>query len=288
LKVDDEAHPSTEIHRRNQRKTTQIVKSKIRSKMPPKIMKIENVVAQDRRWFDPKRQLYWCKSRVYKVWKSHKHPPTLWKIGEISHFSPLFFRTWITHQTQQNEDLKPTGWERDTSHNSPKVVFIAKIKRLKCPYGLKGKLQLMRGNFVWLPLCHTWCHQIVHLLASLPRKVSRSISTRAPCHLYPPVGFVAQPINHSPLGFEAQTKKPSRWFRDLNHQIITVGFEVQTEKPEATGFEAKSGETVATGFEAKPEETFATSFEAKPGETILMVLSPNHWQTVPVVLRPNH
>jgi hypothetical protein len=27
--------------------------------------------------------------------------------------------------------------------------------------------------------------------------------------LHPPVGFVAQPTNRSPLGFEAETKKPS-------------------------------------------------------------------------------
>jgi hypothetical protein len=32
---------------------------------------------------------------------------------------------------------------------------------------------------------------------------------RAPRHLHPPVGFVTQPTTHSPLGFEAQTKKPS-------------------------------------------------------------------------------
>jgi hypothetical protein len=48
LEVDDEAHPSTQIHRRNQRKTPQIVKSKIGAKIPLKIMKMENIAAQDR------------------------------------------------------------------------------------------------------------------------------------------------------------------------------------------------------------------------------------------------
>jgi hypothetical protein len=50
LEVNDEAHPSTQIHRRNRRrKTPQIAKSKIRPKIPPKIMKIENIATQDRR-----------------------------------------------------------------------------------------------------------------------------------------------------------------------------------------------------------------------------------------------
>jgi hypothetical protein len=88
---------------------------------------------------------------------------------------------------------------------------------------------------------------------------------RAPRRLYPPVGFVAQPIKHTLLGFEAQTKKPSWWFWEPNQQIIAVSFEAQTRKPEATDFEAKPREAIATDFEAKPEEAITTSFEAKPG-----------------------
>jgi hypothetical protein len=61
---------------------------------------------------------------------------------------------------------------------------------------------------------------------------------------------VTQPTNRSPLYFEAQTKKQSRWFWDQNHQTVTTGFEAQTGKPEVTSFEAKPGETIATGFEA--------------------------------------
>jgi hypothetical protein len=49
LEVNDEAHPSTQIHGRNQRKTPQILKSKIGPKIPSKIMKMENITAQDRR-----------------------------------------------------------------------------------------------------------------------------------------------------------------------------------------------------------------------------------------------
>jgi hypothetical protein len=49
LKVDDEAHPSTQIHRRNRRETHQITKSKIGPKIAPKIMKMKNIAAQDGR-----------------------------------------------------------------------------------------------------------------------------------------------------------------------------------------------------------------------------------------------
>jgi hypothetical protein len=76
---------------------------------------------------------------------------------------------------------------------------------------------------------------------------------------------MAQMTNHSPLDFEAQTKKQPRWFWCPNYQTVAAGFESQTEKPEATGSEVKPGETVATGF------------EVKPGETVLVVLRPNHW-----------
>jgi hypothetical protein len=86
---------------------------------------------------------------------------------------------------------------------------------------------------------------------------------------------MTQPINHSLLGFEAQTKKSSRWFWGPNHQTVVADFESQTGKPSttvvlrfnqeitATGFEIKLEKTVAIGFEAKPEKTVTTGFEAK-------------------------
>jgi hypothetical protein len=73
-----------------------------------------------------------------------------------------------------------------------------------------------------------------------------------------------QPTNWSPLGFEAQTKKPSWWFWEPNHKTVANSFEAQTEKPSTTGFDAKQGETIATDF------------EVKPGETVPVVLRPNH------------
>jgi hypothetical protein len=89
------------------------------------------------------------------------------------------------------------------------------------------------------------------------------------------VGFLAQPTNHSLLGFEAQTKKPSWWFWGPNHQTVAVSFESQTGKPSTTGFQAKAGETIAigfdvklknrpSGFEVKPLTNRPSGFEAKP------------------------
>jgi hypothetical protein len=77
---------------------------------------------------------------------------------------------------------------------------------------------------------------------------------------------MAQPTNCTPLGFEAQTNKPSWWFWGPNHQTVDASFEAQTGKPKAIGFAAKQGETVATNF------------EAKSGLTVPVVLRPNHWQ----------
>jgi hypothetical protein len=58
MELDDKARPRTQIHIRNQRKTPQIVKSKIGPKIPPKIPKLENIEPQDRRRFNRKRQVY--------------------------------------------------------------------------------------------------------------------------------------------------------------------------------------------------------------------------------------
>jgi hypothetical protein len=49
MEVDDEDHPSTQIYRQNRRKTPQIMRSKIRPKIPPKFMKKKNIAARGRR-----------------------------------------------------------------------------------------------------------------------------------------------------------------------------------------------------------------------------------------------
>jgi hypothetical protein len=112
------------------------------------------------------------------------------------------------------------------------------------------------------------------------------------------VSFVAQPTNWSPHGFEAQTKKPSRWFWGPNHQNRAADFEGQTgrnhrhlfwgqTKKSTTSYEAKPGETIATSFEAKLEKTVAAGFKAKPLETVATGFEAKPVKTVRVVLWPN-
>jgi hypothetical protein len=107
-----------------------------------------------------------------------------------------------------------------------------------------------------------------------------------PRRLHPPVSFIVQPTNRSPLGFEAQSKKLSRWFWVPNHQTDAADFEPQTRKLATTSYETKPGETVTIGFEAKPGETVTTSFDAKPKEIISGVLRSNYWQTVDLGFEP--
>jgi hypothetical protein len=54
LEVDDEAYPSTQIHRRNQRKAPQIMKSKIEAKTPLKNIKMKNGAAHRETKIPPK------------------------------------------------------------------------------------------------------------------------------------------------------------------------------------------------------------------------------------------
>jgi hypothetical protein len=71
-----------------------------------------------------------------------------------------------------------------------------------------------------------------------------------------------KPINLLPLGFEAQTKKPSWWFCGPNHQIVATGFEAKPGNPNEW-FWGQTTTTIATGFEAKPGETVDLGFEAE-------------------------
>jgi hypothetical protein len=65
---------------------------------------------------------------------------------------------------------------------------------------------------------------------------------------------MAQSINHSPLDFEAQTKKQSRWFYEPNHQTAAANFGAQTEKPMSSILRLKSGENFDLSFKAKPRK----------------------------------
>jgi hypothetical protein len=166
------------------------MRSKIGPKIPPKITKMKKIATWGRRWFNPKAQLYWCEPRVYKVWKPSKRPLTLWKIGETSHFSLLFSKTWITPTSGRNENLRQREWGRDSnslSHNSPLILFICENKRLKCSCGLKWKLQLLKSSLVRFQLRRTRHHRINSLL--LLFHVISTMMTRATSVVTPPPGL---------------------------------------------------------------------------------------------------
>jgi hypothetical protein len=81
LEVNDEARPSTQIHGSNQRKTPQIVKSKIEAKIPRKIMKMKNGAARRETRFNPKH-IYIEANQMFT--RCGNHPNIL----------PLFGRFW--------------------------------------------------------------------------------------------------------------------------------------------------------------------------------------------------
>jgi hypothetical protein len=114
---------------------------------------------------------------------------------------------------------------------------------------------------------------------------------------------VAQTTNRSLLGFEAQTKKPSRWFWGPNHQTGAADFEAQTEKCFTTlvlrlnqetdhqfwgqtgrnrhhQFWGQIGENRRSRFWGQTARNRHHCFEAKPAKTVRVVLWPNHSQTV--------
>jgi hypothetical protein len=142
----------------------------------------------------------------------------------------------------------------------------------------------MKGSLVWLPLCRTRCHWTDRLL--LHFHATSVMMPRAPPTIAPPpilrqnwktpaqlasrwskppdvntcphIIFIHwsilshKPINLLPVGFEAQTKKPSRLFWGPNHQTIDLAFGAQTKKP-SRWFWDPNHQTNATGFGAKPE-----------------------------------
>jgi hypothetical protein len=69
-------------------------------------------------------------------------------------------------------------------------------------------------------------------LARLASTWSKLLNLDAcPTPSHPPVGFVAQPTNRILLDFEAQTKKPSRWFWGPNYQTVAPSFEAKLGNP---------------------------------------------------------
>jgi hypothetical protein len=178
--VDDEARPSTQTHGKNRWKTPQIMGSKIGPKIPPKIMKMKNIAAQDIRWLNPKAWLYWCESRVYMVWKPPQHQDL--SLSLLSYLTPSSTTTPLKKQLLLGVE---EGWLNaclSTNHWGP---IYSENKRLEHPYGLKRKLHLMKGSLVWLPLRHTRRHRTDRLL--LHFYVTSTMMPRAPPAITPPL-----------------------------------------------------------------------------------------------------
>jgi hypothetical protein len=91
----------------------------------------------------------------------------------------------------------------------------------------------------------------------------------APRGLHPTIGFVVQPTNHSPHGFEAQTKKLSRWFWGSNCSYRFWGL---------------NWETCPSGFEAKLLTNHWPLFWGQTKKVVPMVLRPNQETCTPCLL----
>jgi hypothetical protein len=85
LEVDDEACPSIQIHARNRRKTPLNSRMKMRQKYCENHEKEKRSIQYGDE-IHAQRSAILIESNVYKVWKLPQHPPTLWRIGGISHF----------------------------------------------------------------------------------------------------------------------------------------------------------------------------------------------------------
>jgi hypothetical protein len=153
----------------------------------------------------------------------------------------------------------------------------------------------MKGSLVWLPLHRTRCHRTDHLLLHF-HTTSTMMPRAHPAVTPPPVlrknwETLAQVVSRwskppdidacpqtvfihlsvlrrklkslLPLGFEAQTKKPSWWFCGPNHQTTAAYFRPKPGNP-SEWFCGQTTRTVATGFEAKPGETINLGFEVEP------------------------
>jgi hypothetical protein len=108
--------------------------------MPPKIMKMENIAAQDMS-DSIQKDSYVDANQESTRYGNHPIILPLFERLRKTLTSLLSSLRYEAHTTpSKNEDLKPRGWEKNSSHNSPMVLFIVKTKRLECPYRLKRKL----------------------------------------------------------------------------------------------------------------------------------------------------
>jgi hypothetical protein len=109
------------------------------------------------------------------------------------------------------------------------------------------------------------------------------LDTRHP----PSVGFVAQPTNQSPLGFEAQTKKLSRWFWGPNHQTVATGFESHTGKPEPLVLRPNQEKPSPLVLRPNRRKSLPPILRPNRRKPSPLILRPNRRKPSPLVLRPN-
>jgi hypothetical protein len=135
---------------------------------------------------------------------------------------------------------KAKGVGKGCLPQQPYGSIYSENKRLECPYGLKGKLHLIKGSLVWLPLRRTWCYRSYHFLLHF-----HATSTTMP-HTPPTI----TPSLVLSQKSETLARLASRWSKPLDvdacpHTIfirssvlrrkltnlLPLGFVVQTKKP---------------------------------------------------------
>jgi hypothetical protein len=113
------------------------VKSKIGPKISLKISKMKNIVAQQGDDSTQKDSYTNANQGFTRCGIYLDILPLFGRLGRSLTSLLSSLRHEAHPHLAKTENLRQSGWKRDTSHNSPMVLFIAKIKRLECPYGLK-------------------------------------------------------------------------------------------------------------------------------------------------------
>jgi hypothetical protein len=151
MEVDDEARPSTQLHGRNRRKTSQNSRTQNRAKILQKSKKNKNILHTWRRdsitkisYIDGNQTSTRCGNRTNIL-------PLFERLGRISHnLSTILLHLKHTTPPKRlnlNQGVEE-GWLECLSLHQPLGFIYSEIKRLQCPCGLKGKLHLMNGNLV--------------------------------------------------------------------------------------------------------------------------------------------
>jgi hypothetical protein len=129
LEVDDQAPPSTQIHRRNQRKLLQTHRWKIGRKYSKKPKKKNDPYNLETR-FTHKDQLYWENQTSTRCGNHHNILPLFGGLEGSLIFSPFLSYTMKHIHTSQKATMA-REWERDdwmlASPPALRVLFIGKL-----------------------------------------------------------------------------------------------------------------------------------------------------------------